>query len=459
MQYFRPEDRRYAVGDCIPFFHNGVFHLFYLLDEGHHNHPLVGGLGGHQWAHASSADLRSWTHHPLAIPCDYSCEGSICTGSLLFHDGVFHAFYALRTYPAGGEYLCVAKSPDGIRFDKPAKPFLAAPEGYGGDLRDPFVFRAADGVFHMLVTSRDRSLPAGLDGCLLHLVSRDLSDWSVKGPFLRTMSGDAPECPDLFEWNGWHYLLFGLGGATHYRMGRTACGPWETPSQDILDCPASKVMKTASWKGGRRIAVGWVSGRNNHYHGVFGGRAIFREVVQNADGTLGTTAVPEMELACGEEVALNVVREADGVAARGKDVTLSASGSGVAAVLAGLPKNFRLEARVARTSSVGVLGLHLGAVDGKACPRHLEILPLERKASLNRDECAIGEVAEIADSSFALRVIGYADIVDVHLGGRRTMVNCLPGHVGDRLVLYAGGGDVRVEGLRIWRLQPQPPNM
>ena len=67
MQYFKPEGDSF-VGDCMPFFHDGVFHLYYLLDRGHHRER--GGLGGHQWAHASSRDLVHWEHHPLAIGID-----------------------------------------------------------------------------------------------------------------------------------------------------------------------------------------------------------------------------------------------------------------------------------------------------------------------------------------------------------------------------------------------------
>ncbi|HIC17739.1 TPA: hypothetical protein EYO77_06470, partial [Candidatus Poribacteria bacterium] len=71
MQYFKPSDP-FFVGDCMPFFHQGEFRLYYLLDENHHQ--SLGGLGGHQWAHASSTDLVNWDHHPLAIPITHDWE-------------------------------------------------------------------------------------------------------------------------------------------------------------------------------------------------------------------------------------------------------------------------------------------------------------------------------------------------------------------------------------------------
>jgi beta-fructofuranosidase len=54
MHQYKPEAPFFA-GDCMPFYHDGTFHLFYLQDENHHQGN--GGLGGHQWAHASTTDL------------------------------------------------------------------------------------------------------------------------------------------------------------------------------------------------------------------------------------------------------------------------------------------------------------------------------------------------------------------------------------------------------------------
>ena len=47
IQYFKPSESDLFVGDCIPFSHEGVFYLYWLIDKGHHS--LLDGLGGHQW--------------------------------------------------------------------------------------------------------------------------------------------------------------------------------------------------------------------------------------------------------------------------------------------------------------------------------------------------------------------------------------------------------------------------
>src|SRR4051812_12873366 len=127
MQYFRPGGA-YFAGDCMSFFHAGRFHLFYLIDENHHQG--LGGLGGHQWAHASTTDLIHWEHHPLAIAITDEDEGSICTGSTFFHEGTYYGFYATRRRD-WTQHLSLAVSEDGIHFRKiEPNPLAVPPPGY-----------------------------------------------------------------------------------------------------------------------------------------------------------------------------------------------------------------------------------------------------------------------------------------------------------------------------------------
>lgn len=66
MQYGKPPHKDEFAGDMMPFWDGERFHLFYLLDRQHH--AAQGGLGGHQWAHAATLDLKQWQHYPLALP-------------------------------------------------------------------------------------------------------------------------------------------------------------------------------------------------------------------------------------------------------------------------------------------------------------------------------------------------------------------------------------------------------
>ena len=290
-QFWRPRGFNTHVGDCMPFFHEGRFHLFYLFDR--RNCMSKWGLGGHQWAHVSTLDLRKWDHHPLAIRLTQENEGSLCTGSVFFHDGIYHGFYAVRTVDGSPTPICVATSADGVNFAKQPvlttlrEPYLASSG------RDPVVFReAATGVFHMLVTTSllSSSEPNGrigdnpphlkAPGCLAHLISRDLRNWEQLDPFILPEYPGEPECPDYFEWNGWYYLVFSNQATARYRMSRHPLGPWQRPAVDLLDDFSASVMKTAAFTGGRRIGAAFVS------RGGYGGDVVFREIIQRGDGTL-----------------------------------------------------------------------------------------------------------------------------------------------------------------------------
>ena len=100
LQYFKPVENHLFTGDCMPYYHDGTFYIYWLLDEGHH--AGLGGLGGHQWALSTSTDLVNWTHYPVAVAIDEDWEKSICTGSVIADKGKFYAFYSTRVQDGNG---------------------------------------------------------------------------------------------------------------------------------------------------------------------------------------------------------------------------------------------------------------------------------------------------------------------------------------------------------------------
>jgi len=285
-QGWRPRGFNVNVGDCMPYWHDGRFHLFYLRDRRFHR--SMWGRGAHQWAHASTTDLRHWEQHPLAVTLRAPEAGSICTGSVIFHDGVHHAFYTVKRFDRTPAPLCVSTSRDGIAFT-PHGPLCTLREPYHAPSgRDPFVF-FREGQFHMLLTTSLVSA-SGMTGCLAHLVSDDLKNWEQRDPFFipdADYQPHQPECSDYFEWNGWYYLIFGIEGVSHYRLARQPFGPWIRPDDDTFDDPRARVMKTAPFGSHRRLGVAFERDR-----GPWGGILRFRELVQRPDGTL-TTRWPE----------------------------------------------------------------------------------------------------------------------------------------------------------------------
>jgi len=65
----------------------------------------------------------------------------MCTGSVFFHDGVFHAFYATRLRDRT-EHLSVAVCTDAHNFAKTEPRLFASPgPEYTASYRDPVVFQ------------------------------------------------------------------------------------------------------------------------------------------------------------------------------------------------------------------------------------------------------------------------------------------------------------------------------
>lgn len=447
MQYFSPDGEQF-VGDCMPFYHGGVFRLFYLLDEDHHG--ALGGLGGHQWAQASSTDLVHWDHHPLAIAITDAWEGSICTGSVLFHEGTYYGYYATRRRDRT-QHLSLATSRDGVHFDKTEpNPFASPPAGYDPlHYRDPVVFRdPGDGRFHMLVTARltDWCI-ADRGGCLAHLVSGDLERWEVREPFVIPGLPGAPECPDYFSWNGWYYLVFSNGGMARYRMSRDPFGPWQRPPVDTLDGPAARVMKTAAFGPGRRLGVAWIGARrDNRDDGPFqfGGNAVFRELVQRADGTLGARFPTEMTPVGEPLSSLELLALDPDTRIEASRVRLAPAHGLGAARSPGIPRRAHLSLRVTPQPGAHEFGLRLRSTGGFDTGYPLRFSPRDGTVTLNAQ--SIGGVHGL-DCPFALEIALHDDLIDVCVAGNRTLIDRFPEGDGDSLLLYALDSAVSFEFL------------
>lgn len=271
---WKPE-KNVFVGDCMPFCHEGVYHVLYLKDRRRHHSKW--GLGAHQWNHISSSDLRHWQIHPTAVEIDDPAEGSICTGSWIF-DGVGHyLFYTVRSCDGSPARICRSLSRDGYHFEKDRCFSFTLSEKYTApSARDPKVIKGADGRYHMFLTTTLKE--EGL-GCLAHLVSDDLCIWHELETPLYVAAKDMwePECPDYFYKDGWYYLVVSLYGKAHYLYSRQPFSGWQQPEDPIIPC--ERVPKAAVWND-RLIFTGFSSG------GEYAGTMTFLEAEVCPDGQL-----------------------------------------------------------------------------------------------------------------------------------------------------------------------------
>lgn len=456
LQYWHPRGYNTSAGDAMPFFHDGVLHVFFLLDRRHHQSKW--GLGAHQWGHFSTTDLVHWKSYPPALTITQEWEASICTGSVFFEGGKYYAFYATRM-PDRTEHLGMAESNDGISFrklnpspfDEPQPPYKRGPN------RDPFVF-GRDHEYHMMVTAALAN-PASPDqaGAIEHLTSPDLERWTVQpAPLLVPGYAADPECSDLFFWRGWYYLFFSENGVAHYRMSRQQFGPWITPKVDVLDGREARVMKTGAFVGDRRIGVAFLADGN------FGGHLVFRELVQSADGSLGTTFPPEMT-PHGDSLPFHVIPVTGRVDETAKQILLGAKDQPASARIDGVSENFALKMTLIPSREASQFGLQLTSdLSGGGSEVGPKISKLEIEPSQGRIEWSWGgssaggptfiEGIRDLQEPITLEVVVKGTTVDVNVNGTHTLVHRLPRSTERRLFLFSDAGELTVSDLSIQRL-------
>jgi len=461
LQYWRPKGNLF-VGDCMPFFHNGTYSLYWLLDSAHH--ASLKGLGGHQWALSKTTDLKTWKQEPVVLGIDEEWEKSICTGSIVYYKNLYYAFYATRLVNNEGqvnEQLSYAISKDGIHFDKQKpNPFYTSAPGYSKrDFRDPKVFvDEKTGEFHLFVSSwQENSVLQHAGGALVHLTSKDLKNWTVLDPVL-TGQSSVPECPDYFFWKGWYYLVYGDNGDTYYVKSKSPYGPWQEPQYQAINESWTNVVKTAGFKNDRRIAAGWVPSRdqNKDNNGErFGGNAIFRELVQEADGTLSSKFPAEMIPGTGAAIPLKLAPDLYATLNGNDGVSVKAPNGTGAAHATSMPLNCRITLEIETGTTVDEYGLYLRSNERAEAGYRLNFSPNNQTVSLGNTMIrAVGGLNKTIKVDIVLK----DDIIDVCIANRRCIVNRTPEQKGGFLWLYAKHGEVTFRAIKVSPLTEEESN-
>lgn len=235
--------------------HNGRYHLFFQFVPGQ-----TEWAPGCSWGHASSADLLSWTEHPVALEPGEGDDG-LWSGSIAIDDSDRPTlFYTAVTLPdlAIGRIRTATPTDDSwLTWTK--GPVIARAPGAETGLdvvafRDPFLLRdsslagdAGPGRWRMLVGTALR----GGDAAASSFSSDDLLTWTLDGLAARrntaetdpVWTGSLWECPQVFSIDGrdvllssvWrddelHSVAYGIGNFTDgcfhaSTWGRLSYGP------------------------------------------------------------------------------------------------------------------------------------------------------------------------------------------------------------------------------------------
>lgn len=458
MQYFKPTENHLFAGDCMPYFHNGTFYLYWLLDEGHHSG--LGGLGGHQWALSTTQDLVNWKHHPVAVGIDEEWEKSICTGSVIADKGKFYAFYSTRVKENDQvhEQLSYAISTDeGKTYTKQhPNPFYHAPqECVSRDFRDPKVFKDSNGIFHLFISGYMKEpVLNGFGGYLVHLTSGDMKKWKEENSPLRGQVA-TPECSDYFKWNDWYYLMYSVGSDTHYLKSKQPYGPWEYPESQTLNEAWGNVYKTAEFTNGRRIAVAFIPGKKNNKDTdgeVFGGNILFRELHQQPDGTLNTQFLPEVMPDMTTIPTPAILSEtADKTVTISKEtIQINASNNIGVASISVLPENYRITMNIDPLGNYDELGLFVRATDRNQKGYKLELNTNKQLALIHN---TVIESVDDLRKPITLDVIVCGDFIDANINHKRCIINRLPEQKGKSLFFFVKNGNATIRNIKIQEIK------
>jgi len=313
--YYMPAIGR--CGDPMPFYDQkaGDFKVLYL-QEYDNNGPCY-----HPFWGVSTKDGANYQSLGEVLPTGLStkeADASLGTGCAVYNeqDGLYYIYYTGHNVLLQDvEVVMRATSPDFKTWTKDNTWVLRGQEyGYSAtDFRDPQVFRADDGLWHMIIASNLR---------FAEFKSSDMKTWEHVGQF--PMIWDRMcECPDIFQMGDYWYMVYSEGyradwsRKVKYMMATTyeglkACfndpgANWPKDGHEgVLDSRAFYAGKTAT-NGTDRYIWGWSpyrSGATIHEKNInvgaegepnWSGALVCHKIIQHADGTLTLGEVPAMK--------------------------------------------------------------------------------------------------------------------------------------------------------------------
>ena len=325
--YYNPAIGR--CGDPMPFYDQRAqeFKVLYLQEYDNNGacyHPFWG---------ITTKDGATYQSLGEVLPTGTSTQqqdGVLGTGCCVYNekDGLYYIYYTgYNILLPNREVVMRATSPDFKTWKKDNLWSLKGVDyGYSAnDFRDPQIFKAEDGLWHMVISSNLK---------FAEFKSADLKTWEHVGSF--NMVWDRMcECPDIFKMGEWWYFVYSEGyrapwsRKVKYMMassfdGLKACfgdpgANWPKDGHEgVLDSRAFYAAKTAS-NGTDRFIWGWCpyrTGATIHDKNInvgaasepnWSGALVCHKIIQHSDGTLTLGKVPAMAAKYSKEQDVKVM--------------------------------------------------------------------------------------------------------------------------------------------------------
>lgn len=454
--HYKPD--RDVFGDAHPFFHDGIWYLYYLNQN--FNVRLL-----------TSKDLLNWepvrlTHtppgkgHPQYAP--YYVLGVLWDAK----DKVF------RTWHGGGQNQMLSHmSTDLVNWDYAPAAFTVPPQERYAVQRDPYVFwNEAEEKYWVIMTCRVKGRPDGVNGAICFASSNDLQNWQPRGDLYYPGNIGDPEVPQMFRIGDKWYLLAsifsnGRVGKASYWVSDQPTGPWTTMLPDSLDSSDFSAVNLG-FDGKRWLAFGWIPLTDMESYGRYtwgGHMALPREVYQLEDGSLATRLEPSVGAAIrGKQLFPN---RQGGIEAQAGAWTFGdvieyrdTSGYGRAALPGTFDRfDFDMDVRIAdeaNNTQAGVVIAEPSAPQIEVALDRANSRLIVRRHSPEGMGTVFGALSIPWNSNeFHCRIIVEEDMIELFVNNRysltaRVPVKCTKASV----ALVTNGGPVRFSGVRIYRL-------
>lgn len=362
------------VGDVMPFFDNGKFHIFFLHDATDADKSKS--PGQHPIHKFTSSDLFKFNYEGEMIAYGNSStpEHLIGTGSVVKHQNTYYFYYTGHngspawTSSNPRETILKATSPNLSSWTKKTDFRLTAPPGYtSNDFRDPYVFFNDEfNEYWMLVSTRRNG-----KGVLARYTTKDPSadNWVLQQPL--EVEGDylMLECADIFKMGDYYYMFFAedwsASPGTRYRIATSTAGPWTKPvgGNDMLDGHMFYAGKTAS-DGTNRYLFAWNHRRNpesDNGNRTWGGNLVVHQLTLNSNGTLGVKAPVAVGAAFSKSLDLKELSSVGAVSGSGSNFTVDGNSSTSTKSFDKIGKSLRISASISLEKGTGAAGFVFNA--------------------------------------------------------------------------------------------------